>query len=285
MAVEEGIRVARKVLQDVGGATPFERGVLRQIFPFYSWLSHLMRFVFTYPADHPWRTAIVAAGSRIVMEDMGEGASTDMLDILSWGQPDEFGRKPGLNVRGLNPFSDAANLFTLAGWLGSTNPLFQTATQALGFDPMQGGIDLYPQMNYSPETGKMVVDTGNPVQNLAINSIPQLGALFRYMGRDEDFNKLMREDPETAQRILFSGIGIPGSYRRYSREEDLIGNELKRQEAASDATSRAYRSGNLDALVPFMGQEAVDALKAMRSDGVIDEYLPSTTPQRLEPAA
>ena len=285
MAQEEGIRVARKVLQDVAGATPFERGILRQVFPFYSWLSHLMRFVFTYPADHPWRAAIVAAGSRIVMEDMGEGASTDMLDILSWGERDEQGRQRSINVRGMNPFSDAANLFTLAGWLGSTNPLFQTATQALGFDPMQGGIDLYPQMSYSPETGKMVVDTGNPVQNLAINSIPQLGALFRYMGRDEDFNKLMREDPETAQRILLSGIGIPGSYRRYSREEDMVGNELKRQEASSDATSRAYRTGNLDALIPFMGEEAVARLKELRESGAIDEYLPSTTPQRLEPAA
>lgn len=285
MAAEEGIRVARKVLQDVGGATPFERGILRQIFPFYSWLSHLMRFVFQYPADHPWRTAIVAAGSRIVMEDFGDGASTDMLDILSWGERDEQGRQKALNVRGLNPFSDAANLFTLAGWLGSTNPLFQTAAQSLGFDAMQGGIDLYPQMSYSPETGKMVVDTGNPVQNLTINSIPQLGALFRYLGRDEDFNKLMREDPETAQRILLSGIGIPGSMRRYSREEDLVGNELKRQEAGSDATSLAYKTGNLDALIPFMGEETVAVLKELRESGQIDQFLPDAQSQRLETPA
>lgn len=282
MAQEEGIKVARKVLQDVGGMTPFERSVLRQIFPFYSWLSHLMRFVVNYPMDHPWRAAIVAAGSRIAMEDMGDGASTDMLDIISWGERDEQGRQRGLNVRGLNPFSDAANLFTLAGWLGSTNPLFQTATQALGFDPQQGGIDLYPQVSYSPETGKMVVDSGNPVTNFAINSLPQLGALYRYAGMDEDFNKLMREDPETAQRILFSGVGIPGSYRRYSREEDMIGNELKRQEAASNATTVALRTGNLDALEPFFGPEGVAALKAARESGDLDQFLPSTTPTPRE---
>lgn len=283
LAAEEGIRVARSVLQDVGGMTPFERSVLRQIFPFYSWLSHLMRFAFNYPMDHPWRAAIVAKGSQILMEDMGDGASTDMLDILSWGERDELGRQQSVTLRGLNPFSDAGNLFTLAGWLGSTNPLFQTAAQALGFDAMQGGIDLYPQMNYSPETGKMTVDTGNPVQNLAINSLPQLGALFRYAGRDEDFNKLMREDPETAQRILFSGIGIPGSLRRYSAEEDLIGNELKRQQAASDATARAYRTGNLDALIPFMGEEQVRVLRELREAGEIDQFLPSNDPARLTP--
>lgn len=285
LAAEEGINAARKVLQDTAAMTPFERSVLRQIFPFYSWLSHLMRFVFNYPADHPWRTAIVASGSRIVMEDMGDGASTDMLDILSWGERDEQGRQKSVNVRGLNPFSDAANLFTLAGWLGSTNPLFQTATQALGFDAMQGGIDLYPQMSYSPETGKMVVDTGNPIKNFAVNSLPQLGALVRYAGQDPEFNKLMREDPETAQRILFSGVGIPGSYKRYSREQDLVGNELKRQEAASDSTSTAYKTGNLDALEPFLGKEAVEALKKARESGAIDDYLPSNSPTTQLPGA
>lgn len=284
LAAEEGINSARKVLQDTAAMTPFERSVLRQVFPFYSWLSHLMRFVFNYPADHPWRAAIVASGSRIVMEDFGDGASTDMLDILSWGEPNEKGERKSLNVRGINPFSDAANMFTLAGWLGSTNPLFQTATQALGFDAMQGGIDLYPQMSYSPETGKMVVDTGNPIKNMAVNSIPQLGALFRYAGQDEDFNKLMREDPETAQRILLSGIGVPGSYRRYSREGDMIGNELKRQEASSDASALAFKTGNLDALEPFLGAEAVEALKAAREDGSLDQYLPSNSPTPIPEA-
>ena len=118
-----------------------------------------------------------------MLEDFGDGASTDMLDLISWGKPNEKGERKTISARGMNPFSDSANLFTLAGWLGSTNPLFQTATQALGFDPAQGGIDLYPNINYSPETGKMVVDTGNPIQNMAVNSIPQLGALFRYMGQ------------------------------------------------------------------------------------------------------
>jgi hypothetical protein len=178
----------------------------------------------------------------------------------------------------MNPFSDSANLFTLAGWLGSTNPLFQTATQALGFDPSQGGIDLYPNISYSPETGKMVVDTGNPIQNMAVNSIPQLGALFRYMGQDKDFNKLMREDPEAAQRMLFSGIGVPGAYKRYSLEGGLVKNELKRQEAASTSTSTAYKTGDLDALEPFLGADAVEALKKARADGSIDDYLPSNTP-------
>ncbi len=282
LAAEEGINSARKVLQDTAAMTPFERSVLRQVFPFYSWLSHLMRFVFNYPADHPWRAAIVASGSRIVMEDMGDGASTDMLDILSWGEPNEKGERRSLNVRGINPFSDAANMFTLAGWLGSTNPLFQTATQALGFDAMQGGIDLYPQMSYSPETGKMVVDTGNPIKNMAVNSIPQLGALFRYAGQDPDFNKLMREDPETAQRILLSGIGVPGTYRRYSREGDMIGNELKRQEASSDSSALAFKTGNLDALEPFIGADAVETLKKARESGDLDQYLPSNSPTPIE---
>ena len=95
----------------------------------------------------------------------------------------------------------------------------------------------------------------------------------------------MREDPETAQRILFSGIGVPGSYKRYSREQDLVGNELKRQEAASDSTSTAYKTGNLDALEPFLGKEAVEALKKARESGAIDDYLPSNSPTTQLPGA
>ena len=273
LSAEQAVVVSRKVLQDVSALTPFERSVLRPIFPFYSWLSHLMRFAFNFPADHPWRAAIVAGGSRLVMEDMGDGASTDMLDLIQWGEPDAEGKRKAVRVGGMNPFNDTAKLFTLAGWLGNTNPLFATAAQTLGFDPQQGGIDLYPSMSYSAETGGMVVDTGNPIKNLTLNSLPHLGALMRYAGQDPEYQKLRMEDPETADRVLWGGVGLPTAYRRYSRENDYVGAELKRQEAAKNAESQALKSGNLDALTPFLGEEAVAQLKEARASGALDDAL------------
>lgn len=274
LAAEEAVVLSRKVLQDVAALTPFERSVLRPIFPFYSWLSHLMRFAFNYPADHPWRAAIVAGGSRIVMEDMGDAASTDMLDLIQWGEPDEEGKRKAIRVGGMNPFNDTAKLFTLAGWLGNTNPLFATAAQALGFDAQQGGIDLYPSMSYSAETGGMVVDTGNPVKNLALNSLPHLGALMRYMGQDPEYQKLRMTDPDTADRVLWGGVGLPTAYRRYSRENDYIGAELKRQEDAKTRESDALKAGgDLSGLVDLYGEETVAKLLEARASGQLDDAL------------
>lgn len=284
LAAQEGMLSARKILQDVSAMTPFERSVLRPVFPFYSWLSHLMKFAFNYPLDHPWRTAILAEGSRLVLEDLGDGATLDMLDLVPWGGRDDEGRQQALRVGNMNPFGETADMFTLAGWMGSTNPLFQTALEALGFDSFQGGADLYPSISYSPLKGGMVVDSGNPVKNLTLNTLPHLGALVRVVGMDPEHERLRRLDPEAADRALLNSIGFPASYRRISREEELVQRELRRGDNRQTKVSEALRSGDFRALEPFLGPEAVAALQQARESGQLDPYLEPREPSRLAAA-
>lgn len=276
LAQREGVETARKVLQDAASMTPFERSVMRQVIPFYGWLSHLVRFVTSYPADHPWRTAILANASQVVMEDLGSGANLDQLDAMYFGGPNESGERSSINIGSLNPFTDVGNLFSLAGWMGSTNPLFQTAAQALGIDTSTGMGDLYPNKRYDPETGRMIQDTGNPLRNLMFNTLPQAQIASAFLGIDPEFAKLQHNDPEAAERRLWSAAGLPMGVvpKAKNPATAYIKNERARSEAEDDALSKALKSGNLNALDAWPNLRPLKPLllEALKS-GQLDEYI------------
>src|SRR5690606_40791833 len=62
--------------------------------------------------------------------------------------------------------------------------------------------------------------------------------------RSQDFADLRAQDPETAQRVLMSQVGLPGSYRRYSRERDYIQAELARGRSKDNIVAESLRTGN-----------------------------------------
>ena len=51
---------AVKVMGDLRRMSPFERDVARTMMPFYGWQKHILSYVLTYPADHPWRTVMLS---------------------------------------------------------------------------------------------------------------------------------------------------------------------------------------------------------------------------------
>ncbi len=285
-AEAEGVRMARKVLQDSAALTPFERNVLRSVFPFYSWLSHIVRFAFNYPIDHPWRAAIVGGFARQVWEDMGDGATLEMLDVLHWGEPDEQGNKRGLSTRALNPFSDTGSLLTLGGWMGSMNPLGSTILDQLGVDRMSGGPELFPTLRYSTDTGRLVAQTQNPALNLLYNTVPQSQAVARLAGMDAEYRELRRVNPDAASRMLKSGFGLPILSREYSPEGQYAKAELQRQEARTKRISARLKKGDFAGLVKDgVPQETVDLLVRLRESGQLAEFDPeqNETVQALVP--
>ena len=285
-AEAEGVRIARKVLQDSAALTPFERNVLRSVFPFYSWLSHIVRFAFNYPMDHPWRAAIVGGFARQVWEDMGDGATLDMLDVIYWGDSDENGDKRGMNVRAMNPFSDVGSLLTLAGWMGSMNPLGSTVLDQLGVDRMSGGPELFPTLRYSTETGQLVAQAPNPISNLLYNTIPQSQAIARLAGWDAEYRELKKVNPDAASRMLKSGFGIPILRRTYSPEKQYAKAEVKRQEARTARISALLKKGDIEGLISQgVPQESVDMLLRLQASGALKEYDPeqNETVQSLVP--
>ena len=264
----EGLTVARKVLQDTAGMTPFERSVLRQIFPFYSWLSHVVRFTLQYPVDHPLRAAIMGGVADQVVENLGSGGNLSMLDRVTYGAPDENGMQKGLPVRAANPISDAGNLLTLSGWLGATNPFISTMLEQIGVDTQTGAAAMFPDQSYDPETGRMGVDGGNPLQRLAFNIVPQTQAVYRALGRDDEYNQLQVTNPGTARSLLASGVGLPVLNRGTSRPEQYMRAEKARQTARSDLMKAHLKTGNIKALREMgVSDEAIATLLAMQKSG------------------
>lgn len=276
LAEQEGIVAARKILQDVSALTPLERSVFRQVVPFYSWLSHLLRFVYQYPLDHPWRAAVVAQVGEQIVADLGEGAPTSELDQIYFGQPDSEGRQQTVRVGSLNPFTDVGNLFTLSGWLGQSHPLFKTAAQSLGIDPRSGMADLYPATKYDPETGREVVSTANPLTTLLRNTVPQVGVAADFLGINNDFNQLAQRDPEAATRLLLGGLGAPTGLMPTPKSPltPFIQSEVNRQKIQTESVARALKAGDLSQLDQFPNlEQLVATIQQGQADGLFDDYI------------
>lgn len=266
VAERAGLELARKVMMDYGALTPFERTVMRGVVPFYSFTNHIMRYVMRYPFDHPMRASITAAFGRAEAED----ASTLPQSFLSsffFGGVDSHGKQKALNLAPINPFGDAANMFTVAGFLSATNPLIATALESVGL--VQGEAELYPSLRFNPETGRLDATRGNPITTLLGNVIPQSTVLTALLGVNGDFNERMKRDPAGATRYLKSALGLPILTRNWSIPAEIAKAEVARSDSQSNALSAAQTSGNWD--------------EALRYPGLRDDYarLLDATPQEL----
>ena len=65
---------------------------MRQIFPFYNFYQHVMRYAVQYPIDHPLRVSITAPLARNEIEQLG-GLPHSFLEAITWGDPDENGER------------------------------------------------------------------------------------------------------------------------------------------------------------------------------------------------
>src|SRR5690606_20404401 len=107
-----GIELANKVLQNWDAMTPLERSLLRNIFPFYGWMKHILMYTGSMPIDHPLRVGVLSNFARNEIEDWGLPQRFYAMFML--GEPDKYGNVKAISFRGSNPFSDVANYMTLA---------------------------------------------------------------------------------------------------------------------------------------------------------------------------
>ena len=201
-AERAGLDAARKVLQTWDDMTPVERSILRRVMPWYSFAKLILGYVAKYPIDHPVRAAVTASIARAELDDLGTGLPETFLNVFFLGEPDDNGHVTALTPGGMNPFRDVANYFTLAGFLGSTNPLLSTILETAGIDTGTGGPELYPNLRYSPETGRLTVDNPNPLLTLVSNVIPQTRILTALTGTSAEYRELLATNPAAARRLL-----------------------------------------------------------------------------------
>ena len=140
----EGMRAAERVMGNLQAMTPFERSIARKIMPFYGWTKHILKYVLTYPVDHPWRTMFLSTLATQNTDRFASGLDDRMQLLFFLGQPDASGNVSAVDIRELDPFRDVANYATIGGWLSSLNPVLTAPAVAIDPSIIYGNNVLYP---------------------------------------------------------------------------------------------------------------------------------------------
>lgn len=241
-ATKAGVELSRKIMPDWNALTPIERNQIRAVLPFYGFMSHVMRYVFTYPYDHPVRASILANFAEAELTDLGEATPQYFMELIGYGSTDEEGNRRYAATGGWNPFADVADLMTFAGLVRSTNPLIATAAEQVGLTD-QGMASAYPDVVYDSQTGRLRVQSGNPFATLFANTLPQADLIAQLANPTSRLNQLRARDPEVADAIMRGAVGIPNLTRKENIQSRQIQAEMSRQKDQDQRRADALRTG------------------------------------------
>jgi hypothetical protein len=263
---EEAISRANKVAVDMDDMAPFERTVVKHVFPFYGFTKFLFRFLLTYPVDHPYRVSILSRFANQEQQDWNSLIPEKFMMTLFLGTPDSHGNIKTVDMRNLNPFRSFSNDFTMTGFFQSLNPILTTPLTMRGFNVLSATGPLYPSLEYNANSGTLQAATPSGKDNL-INAIqqfvPEIGALDHFVGLTDQMRILKRTNPAAYQATLYSQLNLPGVLSPpitvnlpYVEEKA----EMDRYKAAAQAVSQ-YESGKPGpytptdySVVPYQGQ-------------------------------
>lgn len=266
-----GLATARRVMTQWDQLTPFERNVLRNIFPFYGFTQHLLRFVYSLPMDHPTRVAITASLARTELEDEQTGLPEVLRGMVPLGGVDENGEQDVLLLGAANPFSDVGKFFTLAGFLQGSNPFVHAIGKELGLGENMSA-ELYPELSMNPNTGMPELRGENPLVSLALGTVPQAQALLGVLGYMEDVKAQYRRDPESATRRLLSGFGVPQMWRKVNPALVSAQAETRFRKQLVESKNSALKSGDYSDLKLYpQGRAYLNELLAQRPE-VLEEF-------------
>lgn len=256
-ATAQGVNHARAAFETWDTLTPTERSVIRSIMPFYGFTRNLLKFVLQYPATHPTRLGILSSFAKAEEQDFGTGLPQQLSQYLYLSPLDTKGRVTAFAPGGINPLQDVGSYASLLGFMAggqgdlsaitkNLNPILSTTLQELGIDPSRGQADLYPDLYLNPETGQLAAKTGNPLFDLASNTVPQSRVLSNLLGMNQQFSDQLRTNPEAAGRSLLSAAGLPTYARTVDLPTERIKSELTRGQAVKNELTAALKAGEWD---------------------------------------
>lgn len=259
-SAEAGVNLANKILQDWDAMLPWERVAMRRIFPFYGWMKHVLKYSFTLPFDHPLRVSVMTNFAAAEMEDFRSGIPQWMSHTFFIGKEGPDTKQWSINARAANPFSDLARLGdfdsreygsgVLLGFFTQTSPLIGAIGETLGINPMSGRPGLYPEMVYSPDTGRLRAVAPSILQTFPKAIIPQvegfkgLAELAGVSSMSSELRQLRARDPDAFASRIWGSFGTPFAPRRRSRGFEMIKSGLAQDQATGDIVNRALRTGD-----------------------------------------
>ena len=253
LAHHEGLKAAERVMGNLQAMTPLERSVARKIMPFYGWTKHILKFVLTYPVDHPWRTSFLATLAEQNSESFSKGLDMRMQLLFFLGQPDTSGNVTGIDVRALDPLRDVANYATLGGWISGLNPILVAPVAAIDPSIIYGDNTLYPNVTYDSVYGTNVAQPSGGWLTAMEQEIPELGALDQALGLSAQARAVKKEGGSAALKDMLSSLGFPWTPQQLNLQQISAKHELDRYNQAATDALNAWQTGDFSTLMTYPG--------------------------------
>jgi hypothetical protein len=247
-AHEEGMRAVERVMGDLQHMTPLERNTFTKIMPFYGWTKHILKYVASYPMDHPYRAMFLSNLANQNSEDVPAGLPTRLQLLFFLGQPDADGNVEALDVRALNPLRDVANYATLQGWLSALSPALTALPAVIDPQIIFGSNVLYPTLTYNQLYGTTVSTPQGNLLTAAEQFVPELSALDAALGLSAQYRGLARSSPGAFAKTIFQSLNIPFSPEQINVRQLAAKNELDRYHQAETAAQNYFETGDASLL-------------------------------------
>lgn len=278
-----GAKNARKVAADMQVKSPMERSIMRFVMPFWGWNAHVIRYLVTYPADHPLRASLIAT---LANQAIGEDSHLpDYLFRLTFlGQPNAAGDQAVLDTRQWNPFRDVANYMTWGGFVSALNPVADAALQsAFNVNTVSGSPDLFPELTYDSFYGTATANPqgGSFPIDLLKNTVPQIDTLLQVASKTSAMREAARSTPSKLPYLIADSLGVPWVPYKINIGQIQIRRTLDEYQMAKSAVDQAMASNsmaplsNYSGFLPFQGYE-VDKQYIANMIAQADAYNTST---------
>jgi hypothetical protein len=248
-----GVQAAERVMGNLQSMTPLERSVARKIMPFYGWTKHILKYVLTYPVDHPWRAMFLSTLATQNSDSFSSGLDERMQLLFFLGSPDSSGNVTGIDVRQIDPFRDVANYATLSGWISSMNPIITAPFAAIDPGIIYGSNTLNPQVDYSSLYGTNVAQPSGGILNALEQEIPEVGALDSALGWSAQARAIKREGGSAALKDTLSALGFPWTPQKLNLQQISAKHEIDRYNQAKNDAVTAWQTGDFSALLKYPG--------------------------------
>lgn len=212
VAIAQAVDFASKVMNNLDRLTPTERFVVKSVFPFYSWSAHLLRYVMSYPFDHPWRAMFVSKLARQSIEEWDEDVPRKMMRYIALGERDPEGWQWFLGANDLLPWVSISEIGSMSGLMSRLHPGYKAALQYAGLDPFAGGPERYPEYTETidPVTGKESYVRTPLGELLAENLLP----MSEFMTKEDWQAELQKEKPQGDLEELLRLFGANAFQRK-----------------------------------------------------------------------
>jgi hypothetical protein len=251
-AAEEAQHHVTEVFGNLRSMSPFERGVAKWAVPFYGWERHILKYVFSYPFDHPWRAQVLGLMAYENSANVPKGLPERIQLLFFLGSPNAQGKVNAIDDAFMDPLRDVANYATLGGLLQSLNPAALSVLAT--FDPQMvyGSNVPYPNLTYDQFYGISVAGTQGTALSGLEQFVPQLGAMGSAIDLATQYRVLGSKDKASFIKKIYQDLNIPFAQVQPINVKQMAATaEIARYTDAKQAATNAWQSGDFSSLAGY----------------------------------